>query len=269
MAVVAVYNSKGGVGKSTFAINLAWESAQQGHRTLLWELDGQGDSSWILSPDGWTKATNASQFMLGSRNLLQQIHASKFPGLSLLDADASLKSTENFLLAFSRQQQLLRLFSELEEQFDVIILDCPPAFSEANRKVLLFAHLVVVPVVPSPLAERGLEKVRKFMTLHRGHHRPILPVFSMFDRRRKMHKLARDQNPDWPVIAMASEIEQMAHLKLPIGEFSPLSSNGLAFAKLWRGIQRKLLDMIVLRTNFSDCSTIGEEARRTSLDVYR
>ncbi len=249
MAVVAIYNSKGGVGKSTFAINLAWESAQRGHRTLLWELDEQGDSSWILSPDGWNNPTNANQFMLGSRSLLQQIHPSKFPSLSLLDADPNIRSTENFLVAFSRQQQLSKLFAELEEQFDVILLDCPPGFSDANRKAMLFTHLVVVPVIPSPLAERGLTKIREFMTLHRGHHPPILSVFSMVDRRRKMHKLALDENQNWPVINMASEIEQMTHLKMPIGEFAPTSSNGLAFSRLWRGIERKLLEMVVLRTN--------------------
>ena len=255
MAVVAIYNSKGGVGKSTFAVNLAWESAQQGYRTLLWELDEQGDSSWILSPDGRSCPTNANQFMLGSGKLLQQIHSSKFSGLSLLDGDPNLRSTENFLFAFSRQQQLSKLFAELEKKFDVILLDCPPGFSEANRKVMLFTHLVVVPVIPSPLAERGLNKIREFMILHRGHHPPILPVFSMVDRRRKMHKLALDENQDWPVINMASEIEQMTYRKLPIGEFAPASSNGLAFSRLWRGIERKLLDMVVLRTKPKDDGT--------------
>lgn len=255
MAVVAMYNSKGGVGKSTFAINLAWESAQQGHRTLLWELDEQGDSSWILSPDGWNKQTNANQFMLGSRNLLQQIHPSMFPGLSLLDADPNIRSTENFLVAFARQQKLSKLFAELEEQFDVILLDCPPGFSDANRKVMLFTHLVVVPVIPSPLALRGLTKVREFMTLNRGHHPPLLPVFSMVDRRRKMHKLALDENQDWPIIDMASEIEQMSHRKLPLGAFAPATRNGLAFSKLWRGIARKLLGMVVLRNRTRDIGT--------------
>lgn len=248
MAVVAVYNSKGGVGKSTFAMNLAWESARQGHRTLLWELDEQGDSSWMLSPDNWHKPTDAKQFLLGSRNLLEQIHASKFDRLSLLDGDPNIRSTENFLVAFSRQQRLSKLFAELEENFDVILIDCPPGLNEANRKVMLFTHLVVVPVIPSPLAERGLLKIRKFMTLHRGHHPPILPIFSMVDRRRKMHNLALNENPDWPVINMASEIEQMTHRKLPIGAFAPGSRSGLAFARLWKGIERKLLELVVLRT---------------------
>lgn len=253
MAVVAVYNSKGGVGKSTFAINLAWESVQQGHRTLLWELDEQGDSSWLLSPDDRMNcATNAKQFVLGSRNILQQIHPSKFSGLFLLDGDPNIRATENFLVLFARQQQLPKLFAELEQNYDVIILDCAPGFSDANRKVILFAHLVVVPVIPSPLAVRGLAKIRKFMTLHRGHHAPILPVFSMVDRRRKMHNLSLNENQDWPVIDMASEVEQMTHRKLPIGSFAPNSRSGLSFGRLWRGIERKLFEMRVLRTKVDD-----------------
>ncbi|MDM8011313.1 MAG: ParA family protein [Parasphingorhabdus sp.] len=258
MAVVAVYNSKGGVGKSTFAINLSWEAVRQGYRTLLWELDEQGDSSWILSPPSNHCKTNANQFVLGSRNILQQIHPSKFSGLSLLDGDPNMRATENFLVLFARQQQLSKLFAELEQNFDVIILDCAPGFSEANRKVMLFTHLVVVPVIPSPLAVRGLDKIRKFMTLHRGHHPPILPVFSMVDRRRKMHNLSLEENQDWPVIDMASEVEQMTHRKLPIGAFAPTSRSGLSFSRLWRGIERKLLEMLVLRTKAE------EEERRAN-----
>jgi len=206
----------------------------------------------MLSPEGWTKRTNASQFMLGSESLLEQIHPSKFSGLSLLDGDPNSRATENFLVRFARQQQLSRIFAQLEETYDVIIIDCPPGFTEANRKVMLFTHLVVVPVIPSPLAERGLARIRKFMTLHRGHHPPILPVFSMVDRRRKMHSLALTEHQDRPVIDMASEIEQMTLRKLPIGAFAAKSRNGLAFSRLWSGIERKLLQMVVLRIRPED-----------------
>lgn len=114
MAVIATYNSKGGVGKTTFAINLAWEAVQNGHRTLLWELDEQGDSSWMMANEHQTALTNAVNFSLGIANIRQQIRLSKFPKLSLLAGDANIRATENFLVSFAKQQRLSKLFAELE-----------------------------------------------------------------------------------------------------------------------------------------------------------
>ncbi|WP_430429076.1 ParA family protein [Parasphingorhabdus sp.] len=247
MAVIATYNSKGGVGKTTFAINLAWEAVQNGYRTLLWELDEQGDSSWMMVNGHQIAPTNAVNFSMGIANVRQQIRLSKFPKLSLLAGDANIRATENFLVSFAKQQRLSKLFSELEEEFDLIILDCPPGFSEANRRIMQFAHLVIVPVVPSPLAMRGFYKIRDYMRLKRGHHPPMLPVFSMVDRRRKMHKLAMEEHPNWPVVSIASDIERMTDKKLPIGAFASKSKSGGAFRELWRGVEHKLLKMLVLR----------------------
>jgi cellulose biosynthesis protein BcsQ len=247
VATVAVFNSKGGVGKTTLAVNLAWEAAQAGHRTLLWEIDGQGDCSWLMGSGAQARGTDTSTFLNGSAKPIDRVRPTQIAGLSILAADADMQRTDNFFLGFARQQRLARLLTELEDHFDVIIFDNPPGFSEANKKLLLFVNLVIVPVIPTPLARRGLARIRDFMARNRGCHAPILPVFSMVDRRRTLHIDALATEPDWPVIAMSSEAEKMTVEKMPVGLFAPKSGSALAFRDLWRGVEQKLQRMRVLR----------------------
>lgn len=247
MATIAVFNSKGGVGKTTLALNLAAEAVRAGHKTLLWEIDAQGDSSWLVESEAPKGGVNAASLMQGSTKPLDLVRPSKIPGLSILAADTDMRRTENFLVHFARERRLVGLLDELESHFDVIIFDNPPGFCDANRKLLMVVNLVIVPVIPSPLAMRGLLRIRDFMTRNRGAHAPILPVFSMTDKRRSLHKAALEAHPEWPSIAMSSEVEKMATVKLPVAGFSPKSPTADAFRTLWRGVEQKLARMRVIR----------------------
>jgi chromosome partitioning protein len=248
MATLAIYNSKGGVGKTTFAINLAWEAAASGHRTLLWEIDGQGDSSWLMLEQGCAVKVNAASFMHGFVDPLKQVCRTKIDGLDILSGDSDNRRTDNFFREFAREHQLQRLFVKLKTRYDLIILDCPPGFGEASQKIILNADLVVVPVIPSPLAMRGVEKITKFATQYRGPRPPLLPVFSMADRRRSLHKASLAENPDWPVVPMSSEIERQTKRRQPLGHYAPNCAASQTFRTLWNGIERKLRTMSLIRT---------------------
>lgn len=247
MATIAIYNSKGGVGKTTLAVNLAWEATQTGCRTLLWEVDAQGDSSWLLIAQQKPSQLNAAALMHGTTKVQQQIQPTKFRGLDILSADIDSRRVENFFVAFSKQNRLARLFAELKVEYDLIVFDCPPSFSETIRKILVAVDLVIVPVIPTPLAFLGLTRVRDFMTRKRGSHPPILPVFSLVDLRRKIHKQAVAAHADWPLIRMSAKIEEMTSKMLPIGAFAPNCSNRQSMSTLWIGIEKKLKGMKVLR----------------------
>jgi cellulose biosynthesis protein BcsQ len=159
-----------------------------------------------------------------------------------------MRRTDNWFADMAHGQRLARLFASMEVDFDVIILDCPPGFSDANRTIMQFVHLVVIPTVPAPLALRGLHRVRDFLLRHRGAHPPMLPVFSMMDKRRTLHRAAAEENPDWPVIPMRSDIERMTERKAPLGVFAPNSPSRHAYQSLWNGIQRKMASMRVIRS---------------------
>lgn len=247
MATIAIFNSKGGVGKSTLAVNLAWEACQSGYRVLLWEVDGQGDSSWLLQ-DRPGKARLSPLAMSETTKIAELVQPSLYQGLSLVFADPDIRQTDNFFRAAARYQRLAHIFAELEKEHDLIILDCPTGFGEANQTILQFANLILVPITPSALAMRGFLRIRDFLVRHRGSHPPMLPVYSLVDGRRKRHRDALAEEPGWPIIPMLSEIEQVFERRQPLGVFAPKGKGRAAVARLWQGIHAKLRQMRVIRT---------------------
>jgi hypothetical protein len=99
---------------------------------------------------------------------------------------------------------------------------------------------VIVPLPPSPLSSRAFELVTAEIRAHAKDHPPILPVLSMVDARRTLHRQAREEHPDWPVIPMASVAEQCAVRQQPLGEFAPGSPAAKGVGQLWTAIERKL-----------------------------
>jgi chromosome partitioning protein len=237
---IAVYNVKGGVGKTSIAVNLAWASAKlSARRTLLWDLDPQGGAGFLL---GHPPVRRPRALALFGREIEAEklIQKTQTEGFDLLPADSSLGGIDQYLITLDKKRRLARLTQQLDKSYDRIILDCPPILNEASDQVFRAADLLLVPITPSPLAMQALSVVRDHLRRHHKGHCPILPVFSMFDSRRKMHREALLANSDWPVIPMSSLVEQMALRHQPIGAFAAASKPGQAFASLWTGVERKV-----------------------------
>lgn len=233
MKTVAVYSLKGGVGKTTLAVNLAWCAATLSHRrSLLWDLDPQAAASWLLGAGGGDRAQ-----AIFSRDVSVRKRAAPttIERLDLIAADRSLRGLDQFLHDLAKRKRLARLLDDLAD-YDRVILDCPPGITETAEQVIRAADLVVVPVIPSPLSQRAFEEV----AAHLGGRVPLLPVHAMVDRRRTLHAAALAAEPEWLTLPMASTVESMAARRAPVGAFAPRSAAAQAFATLWREVERRL-----------------------------
>lgn len=240
MPVIAVYNLKGGVGKTTTAVNIAWCSAQHSaRRTLLWDLDPQGCAGFLLglSPPSRPRMREVFAKEIVAEKLVRKTGVD---GLDLLSADSSLSGLDRFFLALGKKRRLAKLTESLAHSYDRIILDCPPILNEVADQIIRAASLLVVPITPSPLSMKALLDVQLHLQRNHGQHCPILPVVSMLDHRRTLHREILALYPDWPTIPMSSLIEQMGMRKSAVGAFAARSAPAQSYARLWQGIETKL-----------------------------
>jgi cellulose biosynthesis protein BcsQ len=231
---VAVYSPKGGVGKSTLSVHLAWTAATIAkRRTVLWDLDPQAASSWMLGDDGGGDRARAAFAKDG--DLARRLRPTAWDRLMLMPADASLRGLDQLFHDLDKKKRLSRMVAALGDH-DVVVLDCPPGLTETADQVIRAADLLVVPVVPSALSDRSL----RAMADHVGATSRLLPVHSMVDRRRRLHLAALDAHPDWPQIPAASAIEAAAAARSVVGATTPRGAAATAFADLWQAIERRL-----------------------------
>ncbi|QMW23737.1 ParA family protein [Sandaracinobacteroides saxicola] len=239
MKAIALFSAKGGVGKSSAAVNLAHVAATQGgRRTLLWDLDAQGAASFTLRLHARPKA-RARAAIAGEASLSELIQASDYANLDVLPADDSLRRLEGDLAAADKLKQLKKLLKTLSAGYDRVIIDAPPGLSELAERLFRAVDLIVSPLLPSPLSQRALEQLRA--RLGKLEDAPgLLPVWSMVDRRKALHRLTVAASPEVPVLPYAAAIEGMAVKQAPITASAPGSAGSLAFVGLWRAIEARL-----------------------------
>ncbi len=241
MAVIAVYSVKGGVGKTTLAVDMAWRSAMKsGHSTLLWDLDPQGGAGWLLGLADSSESSAASVFRKDA-SPADLIVPSRYAGLAVLRADESMRNLPATLARIGKRKRMVRTAALLSADYARIIVDCPPVLNEVSEQVFAAADLLIVPLPPSPLSARALPMIQAEILANHPRHPPILPVLSMYDARRKLHRdVLSGFAAGWPVIPMSSAIEQTAVRRAPIGTFAASSEVNARLQRLWDGIEAKL-----------------------------
>ena len=240
MQILAVTNIKGGVGKTTTAVNLAWLAAASGRRTVLWDIDPQGAATYILRGEPNERAS-ARKLVQGKRELAELLATTDHGNLHLLPADVSYR---NFDIHMSDRKhptkRLMMMSRSLRDECDLLVLDCPPGMSLLSENVLRAADALIVPMLPAPLSLRMIDQLMAFVDTTGWPDLLVLPFFSMVDRRRSLHRdvieAARAQYPGILAteIPYWSDIERMSVRRAPLPSFAPDSPAAQVYAALWR-----------------------------------
>jgi cellulose biosynthesis protein BcsQ len=245
MTVIAAYNIKGGVGKTSVSVNLAWLAAEGGARVLLWDLDPQGAATYMLRIKPKIKG-GGRKLVHGKSDPAALLKGTDHERLDLLPADFSYRNMDLALDETKRPTgRLARVIDRLAGDYDLVFLDCPPAISLASESIFEAADVLLVPLIPAPLSLRTFDQLREFVAANVPDPPAILAFFSMTDGRRRLHheiidELSADPQILRTAIPTASDVERMAQHRRVLAEFAPHGRAGLAYAQLWEELRERI-----------------------------
>jgi chromosome partitioning protein len=248
--VLATYNIKGGVGKTSAAVNLAYLAAGEGAQTLLWDLDPQGASTYLFRIRPKVRGGGRKLVRLKS-DVGALIKGTDHEGLDLLPADFSYRHMDLALDAFKRPtRRLARVLEPLRGEYDYVFLDCPPSISLVSESVFEAADALLVPIIPATLSSRTFEQLEELLDGGRSagvSQGPlILAFFSMVDGRKRLHREVMERLRDrWAgvleaVIPASAEIERMGPQRDAVVSYAPGGKAALAYQALWSDVRRRL-----------------------------
>jgi cellulose biosynthesis protein BcsQ len=245
--VLATYNVKGGVGKTSAAVNLARLAAAGGAPTLLWDLDPQGASTYLFRVKPKVKG-GGKALVRGRSDVDELIKGTDHEGLDLLPSDFSYRHMD---LALDGAKQptarLARVLAPLADEYTYTFLDCPPSVSLVSESIFQAADVLLVPIIPATLSSRTFEQIERLLSEDGAGGIQVMAFFSMVDKRKRLHREVmerlKDEQPAAVLetaIPMAADVERMGSRRLALAEFAPRSPAARAYAALWDEIRARL-----------------------------
>jgi len=244
--VVALANQKGGVGKSTTAINLAASLAFRDQRVLLIDLDPQGNASSGLGVERGDIEVSVYDVLLKESALEDAIEATSVRNLFVVPATIDLAGAEIELVSmFSRETRLRSAIEECEQEFDVILIDCPPSLGLLTVNALAAAGEVLIPIQCEYYALEGLSQLLRNVELVTANLNPELKVggvvLTMYDARTKLSKDVAAQVREYfgdvayrTVVPRSVRLSEAPSYGEPIEAFDPMSRGAIAYRHLGR-----------------------------------
>ena len=186
--IIAVANQKGGVGKTTTAINLSACLAEKEQNVLVIDIDPQGNTSSGLGIDKNNVENTVYELMLGEAELKDCIMVEVYPNLSVLPSNINLAGAEIELIGLENQQFILKTqIDKIRYEYDFIIIDCPPSLNTLTVNAMTAADTVLVPIQCEYYALEGLSQLMHTIDLVKQRLNPNLEiegvVFTMYDAR--------------------------------------------------------------------------------------
>lgn len=196
--IVALANQKGGVGKTTSAVNTSAILALRGFRVLLIDADPQGNATSSFGIDKTSLPGSTYDVLVEGAAIAECIVPDARPGLDLLATDASLAAAEVELVGIDqRERQLAHAFTAIRTQYDIVLIDCPPSLGLLTVNALTAADSVIIPIQCEFLALEGMTQLITTIDLVRRQLNPSLDILgilmTMFDARTRLSTLVVDE----------------------------------------------------------------------------
>lgn len=242
--VIAVANQKGGVGKTTTAVNLGACLAELGHRTLVVDLDPQGNASTALGVNIRALDTSMYDVLLHDVPLEDCIEGSTVRNLFVAPASLDLAGAEIELVpAFSREMKLRMAIDSIKEDYDYVLIDCPPSLGLLTVNAMAAASEVLVPIQCEYFALEGLTQLTSNVALIQKSLNPTLEISAivlvMYDARTKLSDAVADDvrahfgdKVCRQVVPRSVRLSEAPGFGQPIITFDPSSRGAIAYRQL-------------------------------------
>ena len=186
--IIAIANQKGGVGKSTTAINLSSCLGEMGQKVLTIDMDPQGNTTSGMGVDKDEQENTVYELLLGETNIEDCILKLDFDGLSLIPSNVNLAGAEIELIGVEEKEYILKnQVEKVKNDYDYIIVDCPPSLNMLTINAMTTANTVLVPIQCEYYALEGLSQLMHTIELVQERLNPELEmegvVFTMYDAR--------------------------------------------------------------------------------------
>ncbi len=246
MKILALYSNKGGVGKTATTVNLSYLAAKSGLKTLICDLDPQGSTTYYFRVKPKLKR-EARGFAQKGQPINDSIKGTDFENLDLLPADFSHRNLDVIFNQFKRADRRLdKVIGALDEDYDLIVFDCPPSINILAENIFYVADMVLVPLIPTTLSARTHYQLLNFLKKSDYDLKKVYAFVSMLDRRKSLHRdlsQAFEQNfkrilPS--AIPYATDVEKMGLQREPVEVFAPRSTAATAYQQLWKEVHEAL-----------------------------
>lgn len=248
MAVLAFFNLKGGVGKTSSCVNLAHLAARDGYRILVWDLDPQGAAGCGLGVCETETPHKAKKLLKHSEELEGQILHTDWPNLDVLPAMFGFRHMDVMLGDGKKASKRLRkVLEHIGADYDHIFLDCPPSISVLSESIFSVADYTVMPLLPTEYSRRAFEQVVSHMQESKYATSRVVAFYNLVDRRKSLHRTtvlkgvaAQPELFCESSIPARSDIERMPLEQRPVTDYAPKSDSAFAYGVLWRELRGKL-----------------------------